>query len=406
MKRQLLPGAIVGAVLAAFGIFAAFAASSDTTLNGGDQLTIHCAGSRLNTTRLSSTEVRASCVAAATPTPTRTPTTAPTATKTPTKTPTSVPATPTKTATPVPPTGTATSAPTATPTATASGGSSPIIGGCPVFPSNNAWNTKINAFAVDPNSANYMAGIAGLGGNQKLHPDFGSDPTYGIPFVVVPSTQAMVPITYGAYGDESDPGPFPIPLNAPVEGGSGSSGDRHVLVVQQGSCKLYELYNAFQSGAGWTADSGAKWDLNSNATRTAGWTSADAAGLAILPGLVRYDEVKSGHIDHALRFTVSRTQKGYILPATHWASSYTNTNYLPMGARLRLRADFDISGYTGESKVILQALKTYGMIVADNGSNYFITGATDSRWNDTDLNQLKNLPGSAFEVVQTGPIVH
>ena len=286
-----------------------------------------------------------------------------------------------------------------------SGGSSPLIGGCPVFPANNAWNTDISGFAVDTNSANYLSGVASLGGNQKLHADFGSNPTYGIPYIVVPSTQAAVPITFTAYGDESDPGPYPVPFNAPIEGGASSNGDRHVLVVQQGSCKLYEMYRAFQSGAGWNADSGAVFTLSSNALRPEGWTSADAAGLPILPGLVRYDEVKSGQINHALRFTVATTQRAYIHPAVHWASSSTATNMLPMGARLRLKASFDTSPYTGDTRVILEALKKYGMMVADNGSNWFISGATDSRWNDTDLDQLKNIPGSAFEVVSTGSIV-
>ncbi|MCC6960909.1 MAG: hypothetical protein IT301_13775 [Dehalococcoidia bacterium] len=281
----------------------------------------------------------------------------------------------------------------------------PVIGGCQVFPQDNAWNQGISNAPVSANSANYMARIAALGGNQKLHADFGADPTYGIPYVVVPAGQPMVPITFTAYGDESDPGPYPVPANAPVEGGANSDGDRHVLVLQQGACRLYELYRAFKNGSGWNADSGAVWNLNTGALRPAEWTSADAAGLPILPGLVRYDEVKSGKITHALRFTVSKTQRGYILPATHWASSSTDTNLLPMGARLRLKASFDTSGYSGDARVILEALKTYGMIVADNGSNYFITGATDARWNDDDLNQLKNVPGSAFEVVDTGPVV-
>ena len=280
-----------------------------------------------------------------------------------------------------------------------------MLAGCPMFPADSPWNTDISGYPVDPNSASYLAGIAGLGGNQKLHADFGSNPTYGIPFVTVPSTQPLVPINFTAYGDESDPGPYPVPANAPIEGGANSTGDRHVLVLQQGACKLYELYRAFPAGTGWNADSGAVFDLNSNALRPEGWTSADAAGLPILPGLVRYDEVKSGVVTHALRFTVSRTQRAYIHPATHWASSYTSTSLPPMGLRLRLRADFDTSAYSGDSRVILEALKKYGMIVADNGTNWFISGATDSRWNDTDLDQLKAIPGSAFEVVATGPVI-
>ncbi len=402
MRRHLLPGAIGAAVMLALGVMAAFAASSSSTLQPGDTMHVRCNGARLTTSRVSNSEIVATCGKASTATSTPVPAT-PTNTKVP-PTNTPKPATPTNTA--VPPTSTPTTAPpTATPTTPTGSVTAPVIGGCQVFPQNNAWNQDISTAPLHANSANFMARIAALGGNQKLHADFGSDPTYGIPFVVVPSTQPGVPITFTAYGDESDPGPYPIPATAPVEGGTNSTGDRHVLVLQQGSCKLYEMYRAFKTGTGWSADSGAIWDLKTGALRPAGWTSADAAGLPILPGLVRYDEVKSGKITHALRFTVSQTQKGYILPATHWASSSTDANLLPMGARLRLKASFDTSGYTGDAKVILEALKKYGMIVADNGSNYFISGATDSRWNDTDLNQLKNVPGSAFEVVNTGSII-
>jgi len=237
-----------------------------------------------------------------------------------------------------------------------------------------------------------------------LHADFGGGGAYGIPFMVVPSTQTRVPINYTAYGDESDPGPFPIPANAPVEGGSSSTGDRHVLVVQQSTCHLFELYNAYWRGTHWDADSGANCNLGSNALRPLGWTSADAAGLPILPGLVRYNEVASGAIHHALRFTVSKTQAGFILPATHWASSSTDRSLPPMGLRLRLAPSYSLSRFHGEALVILRALKTYGMIVADNGSSWFITGAADPRWNDDDLNQLKTVPGSAFQAVNTGPV--
>jgi hypothetical protein len=252
---------------------------------------------------------------------------------------------------------------------------------------------------VHPSSAAYLARIAQIGGSF-VHPDFGSNPSYGIPYVVVPAGQPAVPITYTAYGSQSDPGPFPIPLDAPVEGGS----DRHVLAVQQGSCQLYELFAASRSGGGWAAASGARFDLRSNALRPVGWTSADAAGLPILPGLVRYDEVAAGRIAHALRVTFAQTQRGYISPARHFASSSTDPALPPMGLRLRLRASFDLSGYTGASRVVLEALRRYGMLVADNGSNWFISGASDRRWNDTDLDQLKQVPASAFEVVDTGPI--
>jgi hypothetical protein len=279
----------------------------------------------------------------------------------------------------------------------------PSVGGCPVFPSDNAWNQDISATPVRGDSAQIITTIQSIGG-KALHPDFGSNPDYGIPYSVVPADQPLVPIVYDAYGDESDPGPFPIPLLAPVEGGSASSGDRHVLVVQQGTCHLFELYNSHRSGAGWTADSGANWNLTTGALRPIGWTSADAAGLPILPGLVRYDEVAAGAIRHAIRVTFSSTQRGFVLPATHFASSDGNPHLPAMGMRLRLRADYDISHLTGESRVIAVAMQHYGLIVADNGSNWYFQGGSDPRWNDDDLNQLKGIPGTAFEVVDTGPV--
>jgi len=274
----------------------------------------------------------------------------------------------------------------------------PMLGGCSVFPPDNAWNQDVSSLPVDPNSAAYIARIDSF--RQFLHPDFGSDPSYGIPYVVVPGSQPFVPITFNAYGSESDPGPYPVPLNAPVEAGS----DHHVLVADTGNCHLYEMFNAQQQGSGWSCDSGAVFNLNSNALRPDTWTSADAAGLPILPGLVRYDEVAAGVINHALRFTVDETQNGFIHPATHQAG-VSNASDPPMGLRLRLKASFDLSPFHGESLVILTALKKYGMLVADNGSSWFISGATDSRWDDNDLNQMKTVPGSAFEVVQTGPIL-
>jgi hypothetical protein len=231
----------------------------------------------------------------------------------------------------------------------------------------------------------------------------GSDPTFGIPFVVVPPAQPFVPITFDEFGSQSDPGPYPIPANAPNEGG----GDRHVLVVHSGPCILYELYHATKNPAPdpvWTAGSGAKFDLGSNALRPDGWTSADAAGLPIFPGLVRYDEVVAGFIAHAVRFTTVRTQRAYINPATHQAGGTTDPAFPPMGLRVRLKSDFNLSGFTGHSRVILNALKKYGMILADNGSSWFISGARDPRWNDTDLNQLRTVPGSAFEAVESGPL--
>ena len=276
-------------------------------------------------------------------------------------------------------------------------------GGCPVFPPDNAWHHDVSADPVDPGSGAY---IASIGATTHLHPDFGSNPAYGMPYVVVGATQPAVPIHFTAYGSQSDPGPYPVPRNAPVEG-AGAPGDRHVLVLQSGACRLYELYSASVNADGsWNAASGAAFDLRSNALRPDGWTSADAAGLPIFGGLIRYDEVQAGVIDHAIRFTVSQTQRGYIHPATHFASSDANPSLPPMGLRLRLKAGFDIAGFSPANRVILTAMKRYGLIVADNGSNWFFGGASDARWNDEELNQLKSIPGSAFEVVQSGPILH
>ena len=273
------------------------------------------------------------------------------------------------------------------------------IGGCAVRPPTDPWNQDVSALSIHPMSAKWIASING-GGTRNVHPDFGSNPNYGIPFTVVPAGQPPLPVRFTDYGDESDPGPYPIPLNAKIEAG----GDRHVLAVQQGTCKLYELYNASVVNGAWQASSGAVWDLNNSALRPEGWTSADAAGLPILPGLVRFDEIRSGVITHALRVTAPQTQRAYIHPATHFAGK-ADPSLPPMGAHIRMRADFDTSGYKGDALVLLTALKRYGMIVADNGSPWFITGSTDSRWNDDDLNQLKNVPGTAFEVVDTGTLV-
>lgn len=276
---------------------------------------------------------------------------------------------------------------------------------CPVFPADNAWNTNISTYPVDPNSSAYVQNVLANGGDY-LHPDFGGDGAYGIPYVTVSRDEPKVRINFTAYGDESDPGPYPVPLGAPIEGGRSSNGDRHVIAVDKDRCRLYELYRAFPGTDHWNAAAGTAWNLRSNALRPDGWTSADAAGLAIFPGLVRYREVANGKIKHALRFTVDETQRGYIHPATHFASDSNDSNRPPMGLRFRLRANYDISGFTGQSRVILEALKQYGMIVADNGSNWFFTGAADRRWDDDDLNQIKSVPGSAFEVVATGTIHH
>jgi hypothetical protein len=276
----------------------------------------------------------------------------------------------------------------------------PVLAGCSVFPADNAWNRRVDSLAVHAQSATFINSISATKG---LHADFGETLEYGIPYNVVPGTQPKVPITWTAYGEESDAGPYPIPANALRE----ASSDHHVIVLDKDACKVYELHNAEKnsSGSGWSADSGAMWDLKTNALRPYGWTSADAAGLPILPGLVRYDEVASGEIRHAIRFTAPNTQKGYILPATHHAGK-DNTAYPPMGLRVRLKASYDISNLPPQAKVIAQAMKTYGMILADNGSSWFFSGTSDTRWNDEDLNTLKGIPGSAFEAVDTGAILH
>ena len=276
----------------------------------------------------------------------------------------------------------------------------PPIAGCPLFPSNNIWNTDISQLPVHSNSANF---IKSIGLNDRLHPDFGSglddDEPIGIPYTIVPGNQRLVPVDFD-YADESDPGPYPIPPNVSIEGGQQSSGDRHVILVNRGTCKLYEMFASYpQSDDSWQAGSGAVWDLHSNALRPQTWTSADAAGLPILAGLVRYDEVAAGAINHALRFTVSRTQRAFIWPARHYASSDSDPNLPPMGLRLRLKASVNISSFSPTNRVILTALKHYGMIVADNGSNWFISGTPDKRWNNDDLHALGEIPGSDFEVV-------
>ena len=254
------------------------------------------------------------------------------------------------------------------------------------FPSTSLWNTDISNAPVDPNSANY---------NQ----------TIGIPYQVVAGTQPKVPVTLGAFFDESDPGPEPIPSNALIEGyPKPGNGDRHVLVLEKDGCWLYELYKATLKNGKWSADAVAIWDMTINEQRPYTWTSADAAGLPIFVGLARYDEVSAGAINHALRFTVPTSQRAFVLPATHWASTTTDPKAPPMGLRLRLKASFNISGYPADDQVILTAMKKYGLILADNGSAIFISGAPDNRWNNTNLNLLKQITASNFEGVQTGTI--
>ena len=277
-----------------------------------------------------------------------------------------------------------------------------------LFPSDNAWNQDISNAPVDANSDNL---IAGIGLTTGLHPDFGTvwnGAPNGIPYFVVSGSQAAVPINFTAFGSQSDPGPYPVPADAPIEGGPNATGDRHVLVIDRDNWKLYEMYRAFpiNNGASWNADSGALFDLNSNALRPAGWTSADAAGLPIFPGLVRYDEVfEQQEIKHAIRFTAQITRRAYVAPARHWASTNTSVDRPPMGMRVRLKASVDISGFSPAMQVILRAMKKYGLILADNGSNWFISGAPDPRWSDDDLSTLKNIKGSQFEVVQMTNIV-
>jgi hypothetical protein len=246
--------------------------------------------------------------------------------------------------------------------------------------------------------------MASIGLDEHPHADFGSGlwdgAPIGIPYVMVPGSQPFVPINYTLYGNESDPGPYPVPTNAPIEGAPNTGGDRHVLVVNQGNCTLYELYRSFpQSDGSWDAGSGAKWNLNSHALRPDTWTSADAAGLPIFPGLARYDEVASGVIRHALRFTAPETQQAYLWPARHLASDSDDPNHPPMGLRVRLKASVDISGYPTQLRVILQALKDYGMFLADNGSPWYITGAPDERWDNDILHMIADLSGSDFEAV-------
>lgn len=290
-------------------------------------------------------------------------------------------------------------------------GSIASIGGCQVFPADNAWNRDVSADPVDPSSG---ALLAQMSPDAAVHLDLGTtEEYYGIPYTVVPASQPLVPITYGTdgadYSDESDPGPMPIPLDAPIEGGSTTdpnptSGDRHVLVVQQGSCILYELYNTVRTGSGFMVSSSAKWDVKIDATRPAGWTSADAAGLPILPGLLKYDEVAGDHLTHALRFTVPHARRAYTAPASH-CGQYADATLPPYGLRARLRADFDLTPYTGDALVIVKALQRYGLLFADQGSAWYVTGTSDPRW-EAALDQLRAHPvyGHDFEVLKLGAI--
>lgn len=273
-------------------------------------------------------------------------------------------------------------------------GQPPGLAGCPIFPADNVWNTPVDKLPRDPRTAEYVASI---GAEKPVHPDFGG--IYGIPFMVIPPATPRVKTTF-EYREESDAGDYPVPRDAPVEGGGGPTGDRHVLLIDPARCLLYELFGAQRQADGsWTAGSGITMDLTSNALRPEGWTSADAAGLPILPGLVRYDEVAAGEIRHAVRFTIPRTRRAFIWPARHQASQDASAELPPMGLRLRLRADFDTTRFSRTNQVIMTALKRYGMILADNGGAMFITGAPDGRWSDRDLHRLGAMKASDFEVV-------
>ena len=295
--------------------------------------------------------------------------------------------------------GTGTSTSASSSASTGAGGAGGALGGsggasCTVFPADNWWNKDISSAAVDAKSAAYVATI---GAGTSLHPDFGTQ--YGIPYVKVNASVPKSTVVFD-YASESDVGPYPIPANPPIEGGS----DAHILMLHTGECKLYELYAASKSGAQWYAGSGAIWDLTKSSTRPKGWTSADAAGLPIYPGLVRQEEVAAGVINHALRFTAPSTQHGYVAPASHYASSSYDTSRPPMGVRFRLKAGFNISGYSASMKVILTALKKYGMFLADNGGAWYLTGTPSPSWNDNAINTLKQVHGSDFEAIVTGPI--
>ena len=275
---------------------------------------------------------------------------------------------------------------------------------CPVFPANNAWNKRVDKLPVAPNSAQL---IASIGLDAPVHADFGSGEwdggPIGIPFDVVSKKTRLSRVSFG-YADESDRVRYPIPRHVRIEGGAHATGDRHAILVDKSSCRLYELYDLRHAGHGWTAGSGATWSLRSNHLRPAGWTSADAAGLPIFPGLARWDEVERGVIDHALRFTAPETRRGYVYPARHYASDSTDSSLPPMGLRVRLKAGVNIASFPQQARVVLRALQRYGMILADNGSPWYVSGAPNPRWNNDDLHTLGRLTGADFEVVDTSSL--
>jgi hypothetical protein len=275
------------------------------------------------------------------------------------------------------------------------------VGRCSIFPPDNPWNRDISNDPVDPNSERYLRSMRAA--DKRLHPDFGSNPKYGIPWIAVPRHTRRYEMEF-SYADESDPGPYPFPEDVPIEGGADAEGDRHVIVIDRDACKLYEGFNCWFQDTRWKCDSGAVFDLQSNRLRPRGWTSADAAGLPVFAGLVRHDEVQAGQIRHALRFTARKTQRAYVHPATHFASPHRDPNLPPLGLRVRLKASYDISKFRGAPRVILTALKKYGMFLADNGADWFISGESNARWDDDELHPLKSVPASAFEVVKLGQV--
>ncbi len=275
---------------------------------------------------------------------------------------------------------------------------------CEIFPESNVWNRRVDRLPVHPRS---RAIIRSIGRNEGLHPDFGSGRydggPIGIPITVVGGGQRKSRVRF-RYADESDRGPYPIPKDVKIEGGRRSDGDRHAVIVHEGECRLYELFDLRRRDGRWRAGSGAIWDLDSNELRPKGWTSADAAGLPILPGLARRDEVRKGAIDHALRFTVSRTRAKFIYPARHYASDSDDPNLPPMGLRLRLKKSFPVKDFPRQARIVLIALKRYGMIVADNGSDWYVSGAPNRHWNNDALHTLGDVKGSDFVVVDTSKL--
>ncbi len=277
--------------------------------------------------------------------------------------------------------------------------------GCPVFPATNVWNKRVDALPLHPDSD---ALVASIGLDDHLHADFGSGTwdggPIGIPVTVVGRSQRRVPVRF-RYADESDPGPYPIPRRVRIEGGPHADGDRHAVIVNRDTCRLFELFDLRRrADGGWRAGSGAIWSLRRNRLRPAGWTSADAAGLPILPGLARYSEVRRGTIDHALRFTARVTRRAYVYPARHFASDRTDEHLPPMGLRVRLRADFPVADHPRQARVVLRALQRYGMILADNGSDWYVSGAPHPRWSNDALHSLHGVTGADFVAVDTSSL--